>query len=433
MATITQPASVGYLTLLRSNRNFRWLWISQVISLLGDWFNLIASAALLSQLTDSGLAIGSLFVVRMLAPFIVTPFAGVIADRYNRKLILILTDVVRGITVIGFLFISRPEDVWLLYLLTAIQLGTGGFFFPTRNAILPDLVSPNELGTANTLMSITWSTMLAIGAALGGLVAGLWGNTPAFILDALTFFVSAACILRVSYTLSADAAAADKSIGAALQQYAEGLNYIKERIDQLFIVMLKGTNALVISTGFQIIQVVITESIFVIGQGGGISLGLLFGTAGIGTGLGPIMARAITGDDDRKIRWGIGIAWIISAVGVLIVSTLASFPWVLFGTFLRGFGGGIVWVSSTQLLLQLVPGQIRGRVFATEYMIFTLFSAIGAWIIGLLIDSSFGLVGSMRLMGGVVMIPAALWLLWTALRQPSAQAVGDPQPKKSAL
>ena len=95
---------VGYLDLVRTNRNFRFLWTGQVISLLGDWFDLIASAALISQLTHSGLAVGSLFVVRMLAPFLVSPLAGVLADRYNRKKLLIIADILRGIIVLGFLY-----------------------------------------------------------------------------------------------------------------------------------------------------------------------------------------------------------------------------------------------------------------------------------------------------------------------------------------
>ena len=94
---------VGYLALVRTNRNFRFLWIGQVVSLLGDWFDLIASAALISHLTRSGLAVGSLFVVRMLAPFLVSPLAGVLADRYNRKTLLIIADILRGFIVLGFL------------------------------------------------------------------------------------------------------------------------------------------------------------------------------------------------------------------------------------------------------------------------------------------------------------------------------------------
>ncbi len=414
MPTTTTP--VSYIQLIRQNTDFRWLWSGQIISLLGDWFNLIASAALLSKLTDSGLAIGSLFVVRMLAPFIITPFAGVIADRYNRKYILILTDIVRGLTVLGFLFVRRPEDVWLLYLLTAIQLGIGGFFFPTRNAILPDLVKPEELGVANAILATTWSTMLAIGAALGGLVAGLWGNEPAFIIDAITFGISALCLIQIRYRLPEVRATLDKSVSGVFQQYLDGLRYLRRYTDQLLIVLIKGVNAILISIGFQIIQVIIAEQVFVIGEGGGISLGLMFGVAGIGTGVGPILARNITKDDDRLMRQAITISWLIASVGIFIVSTLASFPLILLGTFLRGFGGGIVWVFSTQLLLQLVPGEIRGRIFATEYMMFALFSALGATGVGWALDGGFDIITLMRVMGGLVIVPAVLWTVWTVVQ-----------------
>ena len=154
---------VGYFELVRTNRNFRSLWTGQVVSLLGDWFNLIASAALISHLTRSGLAVGSLFVVRMLAPFLVSPLAGVLADRYNRKLLLIVADIFRGIIVLGFLFVTTPEQAWLLYVLSAIQLAFSGVFFPARNSIIPDIVSRTELGAANAISTTTWSVMLSLG------------------------------------------------------------------------------------------------------------------------------------------------------------------------------------------------------------------------------------------------------------------------------
>ena len=133
------------------------------------------------------MAVGTLFVVRMLAPFLISPIAGVVADRYNRKNTLIVTDITRALTVVGFLFVRSADQIWLLYTLTAIQLGISGFFFPTRNAILPDLVSQRELGAANALSSATWSVMLALGAATGGLVSGIFGIYTAFTVDALTF------------------------------------------------------------------------------------------------------------------------------------------------------------------------------------------------------------------------------------------------------
>ncbi len=189
-----------YWRLVRDNANFRNLWFGQIVSLLGDWFNLIASATLIAVLTGSGAAVGGLFVVRMIAPFLVSPFAGVLADRMNRKHLLIATDLVRGVVVLGFFLVREPGDVWLLYALTAVQLGISGFFFPTRNALLPDLVDRADLGAANALSSATWSVMLALGTALGGFVAGGFGVAVAFAVDALTFFVSALIIVRIVYT-----------------------------------------------------------------------------------------------------------------------------------------------------------------------------------------------------------------------------------------
>ncbi|MEE8348981.1 MAG: MFS transporter, partial [Acidobacteriota bacterium] len=250
---------VSYSSLVRSNANFRNLWLGQIVSLLGDWFNLIASAALIAQLSESGFAIGTLFVVRMLAPFVISPVAGVVADRYNRKNVLIITDVTRAITVLGFLLVTRPGDLWLLYTLTAIQLGISGFFFPTRNAILPDVVSDRELGTANALSSITWSVMLALGAALGGLVSGIWGIYPAFVIDALTFVLSAYFIWRVSYQEAPHLAGSEKSLRQGLQQYLEGLKYLQRHVDVLMIALHKAASALFVS-GFQVVQVIITES-----------------------------------------------------------------------------------------------------------------------------------------------------------------------------
>ena len=410
--TTANDTSVGYGVLIRENANFRFMWFGQIVSLLGDWFNLIASAALLALLTQSGVAIGGLFVVRMLAPFIISPIAGVVADRYNRKQILILTDITRAITVLGFLFIRDASQIWLLYALTAIQLGISGFFFPTRNAILPDIVLPRELGAANALSSATWTVMLAFGAALGGIVAGTWGIYPAFTIDALTFLISAVFIVQIKYHPQAGIESHDKTIDAALRQYLDGLRYLRHHLDVLFIALHKGANALIVSSGFQVLQVAISERIFIIGQDGGIGLGIMFGIAGVGTGVGPIIARRFTGDRDRALRIAITWGYVISMVGMVIAAPLSNFGLVLLGILLRGIGGGIGWVFSTQLLLQLVPNQVRGRIFATEFAMFTLLAAGGAAAVGGAIDTPLGISNVIWWMAGLILIPGALWALW---------------------
>lgn len=411
-----KESSIGYFTLVHENRNFRLLWLGQIVSLFGDWFNLIASAALVSQLTKSGLAVGGLFVLRMLAPFLISPFAGVAADRYNRKHLLILADLSRAAVVLGFLLVRDPSQVWLLYVLTFIQLAISGIFFPTRNAILPDLVSLRELGPANALSAATWSVMLALGAALGGFVAGEWGVYPAFIIDSFTFVLSAAFIVGILYTPPESLADAQQSIRAALGEYLAGLRYLKEHIDILVLTLHKTANGLFASGTFQIVQVALAEQVFVIGDSGGTSLGILYAVTGVGTGIGPIIARRFTGDRDRSLRIAISLSYAITILGLILAAQLTNFGMVLFGTLLRAIGGGINWVFSTQLLLQLVPNKVRGRVFSTEFAMLTLANALGAAMGGYVLDgTTLGISGLLWLMAILTAIPGVLWVLWMAV------------------
>ena len=408
-------ASVGYGTLLRHNPNYRNIWLGEIVSLFGDWFNLIASAALVAKLTGSGVAVGGLFVVRMLAPFFISPLAGVWADRYNRRWLLIASDLARFVIVMGFLLVRRPEEVWLLYTLTVLQLALSGVFFPARNAILPDITKPGELGAANALSSTTWSVMLSIGAALGGLVTGEWGIYPAFVVDAVSFLVSAIFIYRVTYTPPARAASKG-GVRAVFEQYAEGLGFLRRNVDLLMITLLKTTAGLVISGGFQVLQVVITERIFVIGEGGATGLGLTYAVVGIGTGIGPIAARYFTGDRVWPLRVAIAVGFVSAAVGLLIMAPLASFEWVLFGSLLRGVGAGLIWVFSTQLLLQLTPAKVRGRVFSSDFAGQTLANAVGAAVVGWAVDGTrLGLTGLLVALGVATLLAAAGWTAWITL------------------
>lgn len=430
----------GYLELVRTNPKFRNLWFGQIVSLFGDWFNLIASAALVSSLTKSGLAVGGLFVVRMLAPFLVSPLAGVAADRYNRKYLLITADLLRAGVVLGFLLVRNDSQVWLLYTLTAVQLGISGFFFPARNAILPDIVSRQELGTANALSASTWSVMLALGAALGGLATGGWGIYPSFLIDSASFLFSAFFISRVLYSHAR--VESEASVGAVYREYIEGLHYLPQHRDIWAIASLKGASALMAGGVLQVLEVAIAERVFPLGEGSGISLGLIYMASGIGTGLSPILARRVTGDNERKMRRAIIFAFGFSAVGLLagavvlngtgkIASTgglsgalLVNFCFVLLAILLQGAGGGLNWVFSTQLLLQLLPDRVRGRVFSTEFAMMTLANAISAAVGGWALDGTgLGISGMMGVVAGLLLIPGALWALWTLRRQQQVAAL----------
>ncbi len=423
--TAASTPSVGYGALLRHNHNYRNIWFGEIVSLFGDWFNLIASAALVAKLTGSSVAVGGLFVARMLAPFLISPLAGVWADRYNRRMLLLVSDLARFVIVLGFLLVRRPEEVWLLYTLTVLQLAISGVFFPARNAILPDVVAPNEIGAANALSSTTWSVMLSLGAALGGLVTGQWGIYPAFVVDALSFLLSAFFIYRVAYT-APERPALGGGVRAALTQYVEGLGYLRHNLDVLMVTLLKAATGLVVSGGFQVVQVLLSEKIFVIGEGGATGLGLIYAVVGIGTGIGPIWGRKFTGDRIGPLRWAIAVGFGLAAAGLLVIAPLGGFGWVLFGSLLRGVGAGIVWVFSTQLLLHLTPAAVRGRVFSSDFAGQTLANAIGAGVAGWALEKTgLGVPGLLLMMTAITVIFGGGWVAWITLGLKRTAADGD--------
>lgn len=408
----------GYFDLVGRNANFRYLWFGQIVSLLGDWFNMIAAAILIAKLTNSGVAVGGLFIVRWLAPVIVSPIAGVVADRYNRKHLLIITDIARAIVVLGFFFVRDAGDVWLLYTLSAVQLAISGFFFPARNAILPSIVNERELGASNALTSATWSVMLALGTGLGGLVAGGMGVYAAFAIDSLTFLVSAVFVAMVRYLPHDLDQHVTKGLAAASRKYIDGLRYLKDHADILKLSLLKAAVSLTVAGGMAVAQVTLAQEVFPIGKEGGISMGLLFSAVGVGTGIGPIFARYFTGDNDRLLRRAITIAFLLLGAGVGMMALAPNFILLMIGTTIRGIGGGMVWVFSTQLLMLLLPPQVRGRVFSTELALALLASSVAAAYTGVLVDiPAIGLQGAMLAMAGFALIPALLWGWYTARRK----------------
>src|SRR4030095_12002289 len=144
---------VGYIELLRNNRAFRQLWLGQVVSQMGDWFNTIALYTIILQLTGSGRDVGLLLVARFLPSFLFGPISGVIADRFSRQRIMIVSDLLRGAGVLGFLFVRRPDQLWIIYVLTVFQLGLSTFFEPAKTAAIPSIVEDPELVAANAIPS----------------------------------------------------------------------------------------------------------------------------------------------------------------------------------------------------------------------------------------------------------------------------------------
>ena len=377
----------GYLELLQSNRSFRQLWLGQVVSQLGDWFNTMALYALLQNLTqDSARAIGLVLVARFLPSFIVGPLSGVVADRFSRRTILIVSDLLRAVVVLGFLMVRRPEHVWLVYALTILQLVFSTFFEPAKTAVIPSIVSPRELLAANAISSATWSAMLTLGAAFGGVVTGWLGTDAAFILDSATYLVSALLIASVRFPRRPARPKTKLTIGKALgiTDTIEGVRYVWQRPHVFALMMVKP--AWGVGGGILTLLAVFGERIFPINGKAALGIGILYAGRGIGTAIGPITVRRFSGEDRETMQTAIGLAFLVGGFGYIMFGSATNFVLALLVLMLAHAGGSVLWVNSTVLLQRAVEDNFRGRVFAAELALLTLMMAGSNYATGELLD-----------------------------------------------
>src|ERR1041384_2769224 len=380
------PTHVGYIDLLRRNRSFRLLWLGQVVSQMGDWFDTLALYTLILQLTGSGRDVGLLLVARFVPSFFFGPIAGVIADRFSRQRIMIVSDVLRAVVVLGFLFVRRPDQLWIIYVLTVFQLGLSTFFEPAKTAAIPSIVEDRELVAANAISSVTWSAMLTLGAAMGGFITSSFGTNAAFILDAMSYLLSAALIASIRLPKRKKRERQKVSIGRLLgiTETIDGIKYVKDRPRVLATLLVKP--AWGIGGGILTLLAVFGEKIFPIGQNAAGGIGVLFAARGIGTAVGPIVARRISGEGNKRMLVFIGIAFLLGGVGYMLFGSATSFIFALVVLGLAHCGGSILWVFSTVILQREVEDKFRGRVFAAELAMLTLTMAASNYVTAELLD-----------------------------------------------
>ncbi|NIW49414.1 MAG: MFS transporter [Gammaproteobacteria bacterium] len=397
-----------YLELIRQRPGFRNLWLASLVSLLGDWFNTIASMMIVNRYTETDLAISWILIARTLPRFVIGPVAGVVADRVNRKLVMVVTDLLRAGIVLSFLFVDRPERVWMIYFLTTLQFVMASFFEPASSAILPGLVEGRkELMSANVLRSITWSVMLTMGAALGGVFAGIFGARAALVADSLTFILSAFLVMNISYH---NIEGVKEKIAGGYSQLVEGFKYV---LDQPRIAVLALIKTFGQIGSVDILIAVFAEQYFPYGKEGATSLGIMFGAAGIGAVLGPMIANRYTKGDVGALRSAIQYGYLLVPIGWVLIGWSPNLWVVSLGVMVRLMGGSINWTYSNVLIQTEVEDRILGRVFALDLGMFTLASSASIFLTGYLLDT---LEYTARDMGWFFMagsvIPVIFWWVY---------------------
>lgn len=360
-------SSISYGELVRGNRNFRLWWGGQIVSQLGDWFSSITVQALLLSYTHSATSLLWFMIATMLPNFLLGPLAGVVVDRLPRKSVMIAADLGRAVIALGFLAFHGPASSWVAYACVAGMSALTAFFEPARISTLPKITSDEELVTANALSSVTWSILLTSGAVIGGLVGRFLGPHAAFLLNAASF-VGSALLLR---QMQVPPTERGEEHGRGFGDLVAGFRYVREHREVLGALSAKLGWGL--AGGLQVLIPLYGAQRFPLPNdaAGQLTISLLFAASGLGTALGPVIGRKITGREVPRLRWAIAISFILS--GVYLLGMAASRNLVMASLFLllARTHGAVVWVFSTVLLQILTEDRYRGRVFAAETSLFT--------------------------------------------------------------
>lgn len=363
MSSTPRP-SQSYVAVLRDNPDFRRIWIGQVGSLLGDWFNQVAVLSLLLRLTGSGSAAGIFYVLQMVPVFLVSPLAGRVVDHLPRKLVMIAADVSRAGVVLAFLLVDRPGRIWIVYLATAVQMAISSFFEPARNAVTPRVVRPEGLLAANALTATTWSVMLAAGAAIGGLLTALFGERTAFLLNSASYLWSAWFVLR----------AAIPAIESRPHPSERGfLSGVREALREPSLLPVLCAKALIgLAGGMGLVLAIWGDRVWRIGGTAAGGIGVLFAARGVGTAIGPIAARRWGSTHGAGARRTLAWGFLICGGFFVEACLVRSLPLAIVGLVGSGMGTAVTWVLSTVLLQQETTDRVRGRVFAADQALVTL-------------------------------------------------------------
>ncbi len=412
---------MDYLKLIRGNRDFGKLWAAQLVSLLGDWFSTIVISALIVSYTEGtgyqGIAVSAFLIARLVPPLLMRPLAGVLADRFDRKRLLIASDILRALAVLGLLFTTQgPEYLPLIYVFIVIQFLVSSIFEPARNAIMPSILYRHQLIIGNTLASVTWSAMLAVGAITGGLVAELLGIRAALLVDALTFVVSALLVVAISIPErprseigSRPRPVKDKS----KRTFADGLRYLKKHP--------RAAAPLVVKMGLSVtsadaVLIIYGTQVFVVGEQGIASMAILWAAFGFGAIIGPLISNRFSDDSVRVLRRLIIVGFALMALGWLFWGLAPSLELLALAVVVRAMGGSINWTYSSVIIQQVVPDEYLGRAFSLDFAGFELMHSISIIVIGVLIDAA-GADSIQAIVFGSALISLAPLLIWARIAQ----------------
>ena len=406
----------SYWHLLRDNRNFRLVWMAQVVSELGDWFYSVAIFSFLLELTGSAQLVSLAFMMQVLPQFLVSPMAGVINDRVSRKKVMILADWSRAGVVVSMILVRSRGTLWLLFVLLFIETVCWALFEPARSAIVPNITDAGQIPVANALGSATWSINFAFGAGLGGLVDVAFGRETVFVLNGLSFVASALLLRRMSF-VEPHLENLPPLTARALFNFSpilDGVRYVARDPKLLATIFVKGGAGLMGSNW--VILPVLGERIFPVhlhgiepSTGGHARHEHVTGVARHWSNLRGLSRRQPRGPEPFPAAVH-DSGWVfMAAAGYMALGAAGSLFAAVLTLLVAHAGGSALWTASTTLLQQQTEDRFRGRVFSAEFAFTTLMLTVSSSVAGRFVDAGVSVRAVAVATGFAMLFPGAIW------------------------
>jgi MFS family permease len=393
------------LSVLTRNRDFRLLFVAELVIFGGDWFVMVPLLGLLGRLTGGGL-VGSLALAADTGiSALMLPYAGTVADRIDRKKILVAANLFAMAAVGLLFFVHSGRTAWLgPATIGAVALGKA-FSGPAASAALANLVTLEELSAATAVSGSAWGTMAVIGASLGGVLSAALSPYTCFAITATGLCLAAGLCYAVRRPMQAPR---DHTVQAprALAALRESLGYLKTHPAVRALVTVK--SAVGVGNGV----LVVFPALALLLDAGNLGTGLLFAARGLGALVGPLLLRRLVLTRPNWLFGVLAISMSVYGLGYLAIAATPWLPLVLLLVVLAHTAGGGNWATSSAALQAAVPDALRGRVSSADLMVVTVVVSSSQIVVGLLVDHTAPRV-LIAACGAATLIYALCWRLLT--------------------
>ena len=365
--------------MLKTNADMRRVFMAQVISYLGDWFSFVAIIGLIDDLTGSKFLVSLVVVAFSLPSFLASPLAGSMTDRFDRRRILIFVSIIQVLAAFGLLLVGK-DTVWLAFLAQSTISALAAVISPATEASIPNIArNKEELALASSLLGSTWGVMLAVGAAVGGVFASVFGRDAAFIANAVSFAIAAILFSRIKTPMQQERETqTQRQRIRPIADMREAITHSRQ--DPVLMALIFSKTTFAIGAGVVSQLAVLASDVF---QGGDASRGLLIGVRGVGTGLGPLIAMRYTRGQLGKVLTICGFASLAFSGFYFIGAWMPTLWLTAIFVMLAHLGGGAQWTLSSYGLQLRSPDHIRGRILAGDFALVTLMLSLTSALAGL--------------------------------------------------